>query len=136
MNKSAQTKMARAEQQYVAALERLKNGKPNHPELAKAASNGTLKFSLRNLAKEANASHSPLSKGFYPHIRAELEELRKRRNGVVAITAKKDRLRDLHLALLQSKEDKRKLGTQVTILTATVEKLTIELKRAKRLREL
>jgi len=135
MNKSAQTKMARTEQLYVAALERLKNGKPNHPELAKAASKGSLRLSLRTLAKEAKASHSPLSKGFYPHIRAELEELRKRKNGVVAITAKKDRLRDLHLALLQSKEDKRKLGTKVAILTAIVEKLTLELKRANTLRK-
>lgn len=60
------------EQDFIAAIERLQKGKPNHKDLKAALAKGILKFNTSNVAKEACRSRTliAMEKGCrYPRIR-------------------------------------------------------------------
>lgn len=62
------------EAKYLGALERLIQGRPNHPDLKLKVACGSLRISIRAVAKEAGLSHAPISKGNYPLVSERLEE--------------------------------------------------------------
>lgn len=66
------------EQTLLDALDRLKSGKPNNPDLVKRAKRGTLKISVATVAQEAGRSRTLIShdKCAYPAVRTAILALK------------------------------------------------------------
>lgn len=64
------------ERDLIEALERLKDGKPKHPDLAKQAAMGRLKITFSSVAREAGRARTliALDNCRYPHIRALIQD--------------------------------------------------------------